>query len=533
MDQTDKTEKALRASELRYRTLLEAGADAVILAKFDGKTVRITDCNHVGLEMFALTREQMLGKTPFDLSPSTQSDGRLSEEYGIQLAEKALAGTPQLFVWQHIRQDGVVFDVEIRLHRVDLPDGAQLQAVIRDITDRKRVEEELRSSEERYRSLFDRVPVGLYRTTSDGQIQAANAALVRMLGFPDTETLLATNARELYGAPGDRKRMLREIDSTGVALNLEFQLQRFDGSSIWVRENVRKVAEDGGVGECFEGSLEDITAQKNAEIQRDRFEFQMRQAHKLQAVGQLAAGVAHDFNSLLMVILGNLELLKAKYGSSDSEKDGDEATSWDRIFEAVDRGTSLIRKLLVVGRTEKSRAVSMDPKRAIVDMDSMLRGLLDSRIDVQIRLASDAGRIHIDAGQFQQVLMNLVLNARDALPEGGTLGIETANVTLNSAHVSDHPDAHPGPHVVVTVSDTGEGMSKATMERLFEPFFSMKPVNQGAGLGLAIVHGIVQNAGGHIEVESERGKGSRFQLYFPAVMGGEDHVKVERRMLKD
>ena len=175
----------------------------------------------------------------------------------------------------------------------------------------------------------------------------------------------------------------------------------------------------------------------------------------------------------------------------------------------------------------------MDPNRAIVDMDSMLRGLLNDRIDMQVRLAMDARHIHVDVGQFQQVLMNLVLNARDALAEGGTLVIETGNVTLNSSHVVDHPDAYPGPHVVVTVSDTGEGMSGSTLERLFEPFFSMKPVNQGTGLGLAIVHGIVQNAGGHINVESEEGKGSRFRLYFPAVKGRPNHGTVERRVQKD
>jgi len=382
-------------------------------------------------------------------------------------------------------------------------------------------EKEVRQSAERYRTLFDRVPVGLYRTTADGRIREANPALVRMLGYPDTETFLATNATDVYCSAGDRQRMLCEIDRVGVALNLEFQLRRFDGSTIWVRENVRKIVDEHDGTEFFEGSLEEITAQKKAEGQRDRLEFQIRQAHKLQAVGQLAAGVAHDFNSLLMVILGNLELLQATYGAGGADN-GAEAESWDRIFEAVDRGRSLIRKLLVVGRAERSRAHSVNPNRAIVDMDKMLRGLFDRRIEVRMKLAPDAGRIHVDSGQFHQVLMNLVLNARDALASGGRLEIETANVERSELQMADHPEARPGKYVLVSVTDNGEGMSKATLERLFEPFFSMKPVNKGSGLGLAIVHGIVQNAGGHIEVQSELGQGSQFRLYFPAIAEAHD-----------
>ena len=261
-----------------------------------------------------------------------------------------------------------------------------------------------------------------------------------------------------------------------------------------------------------------MTARKQAEQERAHLEGQLRQSQKLQAIGQLAAGVAHDFNSLLMVLLGNLELLQRRREKAEPARtDRAEEAAMEQMLAAVERGRKLVQNLLAFGRTHKTKPQNLDVNQTIANMDAILQGLLEGRIELHTNKAPNLKPIHADAGQIEQAVMNLVINARDAMPEGGTLEIETANVLLEQAYVAAHADAKPGPHVLIAVRDTGHGMTSSTLERLFEPFFTTKPVDKGSGLGLSIVHGIVNQAGGHIEVKSQSGEGSEFELYFPAV----------------
>jgi signal transduction histidine kinase len=319
--------------------------------------------------------------------------------------------------------------------------------------------------------------------------------------------------------PDDVARVLAELSTIqhGEPVSYEYRFRHADGRYVWLHDKVVPSRDSDGSVSGLVGSWFDVTARKQAEEERERLESQLRQSQKLQAIGQLAAGVAHDFNSLLMVMLGNIELMlgrrkRGKGGDADSP----DKPALEQMLEAVERGRTLVQKLLAFGRTQRAKPRILDLNRIIADMDAMLRGLLDKNVKLRTRRARDLKHIRADAGQMEQAIMNLVINARDAIPGGGTLGIETANVLLDEAYAAKHTEARPGAYVLLAIRDTGHGMSKVTLERLFEPFFSTKPVDKGTGLGLSIVHGIVKQAGGHIEVTSKLGKGSVFKLYFPA-----------------
>jgi signal transduction histidine kinase/CheY-like chemotaxis protein len=265
------------------------------------------------------------------------------------------------------------------------------------------------------------------------------------------------------------------------------------------------------------GSWIDITDRKRAEQEKERLEAQLRQAQKMEAVGQLAGGVAHDFNNILTVVLGNAELLL-----STAERGPDEhftnvvKSGLEAIKFAGHRAAALTRQLLAFGQREMASVEVLDPDPVIRDAEKMVRQLLREDIVFDVDVASDTRRIRADAGQFEQVVMNLVINARDAMPKGGTLTVKCSNADLNEAHAAAHIGARPGPHVVLAVSDPGVGMSNETMERMFEPFFTTKPTGKGTGLGLTTVYEIVKQAGAHISVESELDNGSTFTVYFPA-----------------
>ncbi len=249
----------------------------------------------------------------------------------------------------------------------------------------------------------------------------------------------------------------------------------------------------------------DVTGQR-------QLEAQLLQSQKMEAVGQLAGGVAHDFNNLLSVISGYSDLLLRSLGA------GDPATSRvEQIRRAAERGAALTRQLLAFSRKQVLEPRILDLNGALTDVQAMLRRLIGEDIKLVTSLAPDLGRVRADPGQMEQVLMNLAVNARDAMPRGGTLVLETANVELDEAYTRTHPGAVPGPQVLLALSDTGEGMDTQTLARIFEPFFTTKPRGQGTGLGLATVYGIVKQSGGHIDVYSEAGRGSSFKIFLPRV----------------
>jgi len=398
------------------------------------------------------------------------------------------------------------------------PEGRIVGAVetLEDISESKRAEQALRESEEQYRSLFSGVPVGLYRSTPAGRIVDGNPALVEMFGYPSRESLLAVKTLDLYVDPDDRARWVTQLEREGTVRNFEVKMRRFDGTVIDVLNAGRIVRDKEGRVLWYEGSVEDITERKRAEEERSKLETQLRHAQKMEAVGQLAGGVAHDFNNILTAILGNAELIMR-----DLELQLPPNHLLIEELRVVERsalrGAGLTRQLLAFSRQQLSKPAVIDLNRVLLELDKMLRSLLKEDIHLSLNVSPESMCIWADPGQIEQVVVNLVVNARDAMPSGGQLVVETSKIVLSPSDVAARDDARPGAHVVLTVSDTGIGMTRETMERIFEPFYTTKPLGEGTGLGLAMVYGIVKQAGGHITVQSEPGVGTWFRIHFPVV----------------
>jgi PAS domain S-box-containing protein len=370
----------------------------------------------------------------------------------------------------------------------------------------------IKEAEDRYRSLFDHVPVGLYRTTPEGQILDANPTFVQMLGYPSREELLAINAAELYLVSGAREHWRRAMSPDGLIRNFEVRLRRRDGQAIWVRESTRAIPDAEGRLQYFEGALEDITEHKRTEEALRQSQAQLLHAQKLEAVGRLAGGIAHDFNNLLMVISGYSDLL-AERVRADPELRHDV----DEVVRAAERAAALTQQLLAFSRRQMMQPRVLDLNHVVADTHKMLRRLIGEDVELRLVTGAAVGRVLADPGQLEQVILNLAINARDAMPQGGCLTLETANVELDEAYAQSHLMVQPGLYVMLAVTDTGCGMEPEVKARIFEPFFTTKEQGRGSGLGLSTVYGIVQQSGGCVWVYSEPGLGTTFKIYLPRI----------------
>ncbi len=376
----------------------------------------------------------------------------------------------------------------------------------RDVTKRTRAETALRQSEAHFRSLVENAPYGIYRSTTDGRLLAVNPALVKLLGYgSEDELLVADLATQIYHDPAERDRLIAEQGQRPWIQEVEARWKRKDGSPVRVRLSGRTVVNERGQMDGFEGFVEDVTA-------KELLEQQLRQAQKMEAVGRLAGGVAHDFNNLLTVILGSADMLLSELGSNDPH--GAEASA---IKRAATRAAALTHQLLAFSRRQALAPKVLDVNVVVADAAKLLRRLIGEDIELATISRAGAGRVRVDPSQLEQVLMNLVVNARDAMPEGGNITIETDVVELDSQYASTRPAVVPGRYVMVAVSDTGVGMDRETQTHLFEPFFTTKELGKGTGLGLATVYGIVKQSGGYIWVYSEPGQGATFKIYLPVV----------------
>jgi PAS domain S-box-containing protein len=435
---------------------------------------------------------------------------------------------PQLYVnptrrdeFQRLMDEhGVVRNFELQVYRKDrskmwLWTNARAvrehQTIVRyvgtleDITDRKLMEAQLGQAQQDYRDIVENAVVGIFQSSPEGQYLSVNPAMAHMLGYDSPQELVASITdlgQQLY-VDGKRRQELQGVLSEhGVAKNFECQTYRKDGSKMWLSSNVRVISKDGVVVR-YEGMSEDVT-------QRRLLEDQLRQAQKMEAVGLLAGGVAHDFNNVLGVITGYGDLLQVDLPAGDPSHH-----YAAEISKAGRRAAALTRQLLAFSRKQIIQPVVLDLNAATGDLEKMLGRLIGENIDVTFVRSPGLGRVKIDLGQIEQILMNLAVNARDAMPRGGSLCIETANVELDETFARQNLNVRPGSYVMLSVSDTGCGMDKETQLRIFEPFFTTKPLNQGTGLGLSTVYGIAKQNTGYIMVSSEVGKGTTFRLYLP------------------
>ena len=377
----------------------------------------------------------------------------------------------------------------------------------------KRNEQALRRSEARYRSLVQSSVYGIYRASLQGRFLDVNPALISMLGYASAEeVLLLDPEKDIFANPEEQNRLFEQFLNTGRLDGIDAKWKRKDGSTIIVRISGRAVASEDEPADVLEAIAEDVT-------ERRALEEQFRQAQKMEAVGRLAGGVAHDFNNLLMVISGYAEVILSKL-----EFDNPLTEKARAIQQAADRATTLTRQLLAFSRKQLLELKVVDVNAIVSDMERLLRPLIGENVELVAKLASNAGYTRADAGQLEQVLMNLVVNAKDAMPNGGTLTIQTDNIVIDDSS-RGQTFIHPGSYVMLSVSDTGSGMDKETQSRIFEPFFTTKEKGKGTGLGLSTVYGIVKQSGGYVVVQSELGRGSTFHIYLPQVEGAaENHA---------
>ena len=493
-----RVDEALRKSEEWHRTILKTAMDGFWLADATGRLLEVNDAYS---RMSGYSAEELLGMRISDLEAAESAGATAAHIQSI------IALGEDRFESRHRRKDGSAFDVEVSV-QYQPAEGGRLVVFSRDITQHKLADEEMREKEFLLSESQRLGHIGSWFWDMKGPISWSDE-LYRLYGVsPDTFTPTAESFVTLIH-PDDRSAMQQWIAACAAAecpSELEFRVILPGGRVHYFRGRGQSVRGAGNNVSHMAGTVQDITSQKEAGIEREKFEERLRTSQKMEAIGRLAGGVAHDFNNLLSVIL--LYTGFAMDDAPDSVKN-----DIVEIRKAADRGVTLVKQLLAFGRKQVMRPVPLDLNKVVVGVQSMLRRVIGEDIELAQLLAPNLGLTLADPGQIEQVLMNLVLNARDAMTDGGTLTIETANVEIDEQNAPCHMSAKPGSYVQLVVADTGCGMDEKTRILAFEPFFTTK--SNGTGLGLSTVFGVVKQTGGYIWVDSAPGAGASFKICLP------------------
>jgi two-component system, cell cycle sensor histidine kinase and response regulator CckA len=500
-----KVSKALKESEEKYLQVVESAAEAILVVQ-DGM---IRFLNHNTVELMGYSKKELMLR-PFEEFIHPEDREMVLERHLRRIREEAI---PRVYSFRVVDKDGDTKWVEINVALISWESKPATLNFLTNITDRKQAERSLQESQERYRELFDGAPVGYFEFDIEGRLTSVNRTELDMLGY---------TAEEMIGQPVwkfnveeglARQQILSKLAGTlPPARNLERNYRKKDGTALSVLIEDRLLQDAKGRIIGIRSTIQDITDRKQAEKEKENLEEQLRQSQKMEAIGSLAGGIAHDFNNLLTIIKGfnQLSFLELKEGDPLRE-------NLEEVRKATDRAADLIRQLLTFSRRQLLEMQVLDLNTTFRHLEKMLRRVIGEDIDLVTVLAEDLGRVKTDPGQIEQVIMNLVVNARDAMPSGGKLIIETANVVLDEAYVRKHVAVTPGHYVMLAVSDTGVGMTKEVKDRVFEPFFTTKEKGKGTGLGLSMVYGIVKQSGGNIWIYSEKERGTTFKIYFPRV----------------
>lgn len=500
-----------------YRFLAENIRDVVFIQDMD---LNLTYVSPSVTSLFGISVEEALqDKMENYLTP--QSYERAMEDF------KRYTALPRdgkdveipLREYEYLRRDGSTFWGELKLVFLYDSDGrpAGVQGVLRDIDERKKMREILLESESKFRTIFDLSPQAIALTEANtGRLREVNRKFCELTQFAREEVIGKTTTELKFYSDGDRERFMREMESHGELEGLEMDFKAKDGTILNTLMFSRII--ELNKEEMILSIFSDIT-------ERKQLESLLRHAQKMEAVGTLAGGIAHDFNNILQGISGYSQILLLGKDRHDPEYDKIEA-----IERMTVRGSELTKRLLVYARKAESHPKPLNLNYEIVQVFKVLERTIPKMIHMELRLAEDLRVVNADPADLEQILMNLCVNARDAMPEGGRLVIETQNVRLNGEYCDTHPGARQGEYVQLTVSDTGCGMDKELMDHIFEPFFTTKETGKGTGLGLAMVYGIVKAHAGYITAHSHPGRGTIFRIYFPLSDSDRPERTVTREM---
>jgi PAS domain S-box-containing protein len=492
-------ERRAREEDLRkLAAIVEYSDDAIIAIGLDGI---VTNWNAGAERMLGFSRSEMIGKPIATVTHPSHRDEAFENQARLKRGDSVVRRESM-----RVRKDGKTIHVALTVSPIKDQDGriTGSSAILRDITGRKLMEDAVRRSEASYRSFVENAPFGILRTTLDGQILQANPALVAMLGYSSEEEVLGLRmTADVFRHPAAREEATAWCREQDSVQGMELEWKHKDGRPFTIRCAAHVVRDSKGNLEFLESFVEDIS-------ERRAMELQLRQGQKMEAIGRLAGGIAHDFNNLLGVIIGYSDLLSEQVGAS-----GPLHNPVEQIRKAGDRASALTRQLLAFSRQQVLETKVLNLNTIVAEMAKMLPRLLGEDIELQTSLDPAMGQVRADQGQIEQVIMNLAVNARDAMPGGGQLLIQTGKTYLDEDYALRHPPTIPGEYVILVVRDTGLGMDDQTQAHIFEPFFTTKEQGRGTGLGLATVYGFVKQSGGYVWVHSEPGVGSTFTIYLP------------------
>jgi PAS domain S-box-containing protein len=484
----------LEDGERKFRALFDSAHDAIYIL-YEGIFV---DCNFKGQSMYGRSWDQIVGHSPVEFAPPTQPDGRNSLEKATEIVQRGLAGEAQFFEWTSIHQDGSEVISEISLNRLELGGKLYLMAASRDITERRHTEEQIIEQAE----LIDKATDAIIVTDLSGRISSWNKGAERIYGWTRAEVVDRNIGDLLFTAHDVFQEMNHAIVEKGELFE-EVAHATKDGQELTIDARWTLLRDKSNRPKSVLGIHTDVTEKR-------AIESQLMRAQRMESIGTLAGGIAHDLNNILTPILTSIEILKLSETVPRSR----------RVLETIEtsarRGADIVRQVLSFARGIKAKRVEIQPKRLLKDIETLIGDTFPKNIRLKLFLPKTEWTISGDPTLLHQVLLNLSVNARDAMPEGGELVIGTENVVLDEKCVDLYAKSKPGRYVVLSVSDSGTGIPDAILDKVFEPFFTTKDVGKGTGLGLSTVLAIVKSHGGFVDVRSKSGEGTTFRVFLPS-----------------
>ena len=492
-----------RTEEQLFRAVINTAVDGVILIDGDGL---IQVFNPACQRLFGYSAAEVLGHNVKMLMPSPYRD-----EHDSYVANYRRTGEARIIgIGRQVlgrRKDGSTFPMGLSVGQISDDRGLGFVGIIHDLTEFERTQRAEMQNMARLKAVFDTAVDGIILINSLGTVLMLNPACERLFGYPARE-VIGQNVKLLMPEPyqGEHDGYLASYRATGhakiIGIGREVVGRRKDGSTFPMDLSVGEVRGDGGES-AFVGIINDLSDRK-------RTEQQLVQAQKMESVGQLSGGIAHDFNNLLTVIIGNADTL-----SETLKARPDLRELSDMIAAAGERGAELTKRLLAFSRRQMLQPVTFEPNGLVENMARLIRRTLREDIEVVTALTPGVSNAYADRAQLESAVLNLAINAQDAMPDGGQLTITTGQAELDTAYQQDHPEVRPGSYVMISVTDDGHGMAPDVRARVFEPFFTTKEVGKGSGLGLSMVYGYVKQSGGHVSIYSEVGLGTTIRLYLP------------------